>query len=436
MDYGQHPHDKHIRFRRNRGTFQAVVSIGGREITLSAKSLDEARDDLVPQLLKKKNEADRAAVENDAIATRQRFPKESLAYALQDLCSKDPKWMPDARGRLTGQAQNCERLIKWIGAHRHPSELTEDVIAEFFEEDIYRHMRATRYRAAVLDDDRRFYSRANTVNKYNYALQKLLKHCHKKPRRWIKHLPEFPEQLETKNIPVYALTVSQVIDLINLMERKHGRMCAHVILFCVRTTCRIMEALDLTYQHLEPVTGVEGIGGRVTFDDTKNGESRSVDIATDEWADLYQWAGQGLKGQIKDYANHVFPIAYASFLERYHECIDELVEKWCWTEKRRSYTNVHSLRKTGLTLYANGWEGSVPQMGVYQLQAMGGQKTAAVLQHYVDLANQGNGKIIAASSVKLSNAVHSVSFGRVVGSGREPDQTNETQSPQRVSATT
>lgn len=413
-----------IRERKNRGTFTAFVTIDGKDVTRSAKSYEEALE-LEKQLLALKKDAQVRKIEElakqkeleakiEAELILHRNPEQSIGRAFDLLCEKYPKWAPNEKGRLTGQAQNCQRLIRWIGPRRHPAELTSDFIADFFENELPKHLGKTRNRLAKVDSTHAVAARGNTINKYIYALKKLLEFCHQRPRRWITEMPELPSLNEKKEIPVHALTLEQVMDICALMHEKYGPMPAHLVEFCVRTCCRIDEALSLKVHHLTPVNHKPGIGGYVLFEETKNGEERSIPISSNEWDKLFQWVGLGLRGQVKSYANHIFPMNHRSFLDRYQAVIDELVPKWGWTEKRRAITNVHSLRKTGLTLYAEGWQGQGMQMNLLQLQALGGHKTVAMLKRYVDKANLGNEAIIAGTSLNASNAVTSVSSGQVV----------------------
>ena len=420
-----------IRERKNRGTWTAFVTINGRDITRSAKTQDEALQ-LEKELLALKAQAMQEKVAQGALKAREAFPEQSLGHAFDLMCSRYPKWMPGPDGRLHGQAQNCQRLIRWLGPRRHPSELTEEFLAAFFDEEIHHHLGVTRNRLCQVDPEHAIYARFNTISKYIYALRKLLEFCQKKPRRWIDEIPELPEMPARKEIPVHSLTIEQVEDIRGLMHEQYGPICAHLIEFCVRTCCRIDEALSLRTRHLIPVTHKPGIGGYVHFEETKNGDERHIPISMAEWPQLSQWLGAGLPGQINDYSDHVFPIHYRSFLDRYQAVIDQLVPRWGWTAKRRALTNVHSLRKTGLTLYAEGWEGQGMQMNLLQLQALGGHKTVAMLRRYVDKANLGNEAIIAGTSLNTSNAVTSVSSGQVVRMTKTPDQTTSAQSLQPV----
>ena len=333
------------------GKWWAKCIINGKEVRRTAFTEAEAQQLLIELELRKQIEEEAAAVED----LRDYKYGECLAVLLDKTVAR--RWKDKGKD----QAENATRAVKALGLRTHPAELTKK-----------------RLRNYLLDELPEQGLGPNTINKYLSSVRALLEVAEE--LEWIEAIPSLPKRLPVPKKPKFTLTLDELQLVLSYFYENGMTLCADIFVFLVETGCRIGEALSLTYQDLKPATR------EVIFRDTKNGETRVVPVPAKVWDRIYAWEEHGKTYRKGRYANHVFPIAYRSFHERHmlakHYVCDELNK----SDVDRALWNTHTLRKTGLTLKANGWEGSRPQANFAQLSGFSGHKSASMVMHYINEA--------------------------------------------------
>ena len=333
------------------GKWWAKCIINGKEVRKTASSESEAQRLLIELELRKSIEEEQAAVQQ----LRNDKHAENLAVLLDK--AETRKW----REKGKDQYENAARAVKALGPHIHPAELNKK-----------------RLRAYFLDELPEQGLGPNTINKYISAVRSLLEVA--EDLDWIEAIPSMPKRLPVPKRPKFTLTIEELQLVLNYFYENGMVLCADIFVFLIETGCRVGEALDLTYQDLKPATR------EVIFRDTKNGETRTVPVPEKVWDRIYAHEELGKKYRKGRYANHVFPIAYRSFHERHMLAKDFVCDQLNKSDVDRALWNTHTLRKTGLTLKANGWEGSRPQANFAQLSGFSGHKSASMVMHYINEA--------------------------------------------------
>ena len=328
------------------GKWIASVSTKAGELRRQADSRAEA------ELLLAQLEEEKKRQELEAFAAER--PRECLALLLDE--TERSRW-----SAKRDQRNNAARAVKALGPHLHPSELTKRRLRSYFLDELPEQGLGP-----------------NTINKYMSAVRVMLEVACEMD--WLEAMPVLPKRLPVPKHPKFTLTVDEMQLVISFFLEQGMHLPADIFMFLVETGCRIGEALALEYTDLVPSTQ------EVIFRDTKNGETRKVPVPDHVWNRIHSWEELGNTYRGGRYQGKVFPISYRSFHERHMLAKDHVCDEVRKSDVDRALWNTHTLRKTGLTLKANGWNGERKQASFAQLAGFSGHKSASMVMHYINEA--------------------------------------------------
>lgn len=244
---------------------------------------------------------------------------------------------------------NAEAVLAYFGKQCPPGDITERSI-----DDFVRHLQDERNNSAA------------TVNRKLSSLGKMLRHAYR--RRTIPRLPLI-EKLREQRGRLRWLTREEAAQLLASFEGDTD--ARNLTRFLLATGCRLGEALRVEWRDVH--------GGRVTFEDTKNGQSRSVPLTADVLALLEGCSRTGRRV----FAN----LDEDSFRRRYYRARDRA--------GLGSDVVIHTLRHTVASwLVQEGLDSRVVQEYL-------GHRTLAMVQRYAHLAPSTLDKAASALEVKL-----------------------------------
>ena len=335
------------------------VKVDGKHKTLkrTCDSFDEALLAELELLGKKEQKA--------AEEVRERQPDQCMAQLL-DLALSLPKPWGWRDSKSDSQRKNAERLVRIIGTRVHPKEVTEDYLVTLQQTKL----------TQIPGKQPGTFIGPGQINKYMSALSTMLKIAFS--RRWITRMPTFPQRLSIPKRTKFTIRPEWEEMALERLRHQGHYLEVDLYLFLVATSCRIGEALKLTY------SDVDLDGNRLTFRDTKTGEDRTIVIPNSVKPRLGAWKEYGLTYMGGKYADRVWPIGYRRFHDNHMDAKDFVVDSLSLGEHVREAWVTHTLRKTGLTRYASGQQGSGAAWTGLQLKSLSGHKTLAMVEHYVN----------------------------------------------------
>jgi integrase len=325
-----------VRFRADRGNWQAQVFLDGKRV------------------------ARHFATEQEATQWEQQHQIESLAsLRLQEIISASQR-----EGSLAHLVSTCKRL-DWAG--KDPSQWENACrLAQLLGPDTH----AAELTMRALDDlvvELRGQGLSNTtIKKYLSACSVMLKRACR--LGFIESMPLMPEKrtLKTPEPRDLVITDEWLAQQLDAFEKRENRLSIALTLFLRQMGCRVGEALDLTWDR------VDLKARKVQFVKTKGAMPRRLPL-TDDMVKL-------LKAAKAHGTAAVFPIGYGTYLSQYSHAKHAACDALQLGPTVRKEWVIHTLRHTRITELASmGWQAPA-------IQQWAGHASLQVTQRYIHAA--------------------------------------------------